>query len=111
MAIDAEDVELIHKIQFIDEREKSLFATGQLGIQVENFLRSPVGRYLHARAIQEVRECETAALDCNPFSLLGRRKLKRLQLRAGPARNFMKWCADAIVEGRHAEKEIEGDNY
>jgi hypothetical protein len=94
------------QVEFVDEKEREYFARAKLGSDVEAFLQSDVGRYLHGRAKQEVTECQEQALDCNPNSWFGRRKLSKLQTRAATAENFMRWCADAIVDGRSAESQL-----
>jgi len=105
-----ENTNLINTIEFVDRNERIHFAKAQLGEQVKDFLRGPAGRYLHGRAKQQLQECQEKALECNPFSLFGRRKLKALQHDAGVAKAFMSWCADAIQEGEHSYKELE-ENY
>lgn len=93
-------------IEFIDEKERELFARGALGQQVLDFLASPVGRYLHGRAQAEVEQAQVDALEVNADSFFGRRKLKKLQHRAGVARSIMRWCADAIQDGEIAYQEL-----
>lgn len=94
-------------IEFVDEKEQLLFATAQLGEQVRSFLKSPTGRYLHGRAKAEYEAALAEALDCNPDSFFGRRRLRKIQARAEFARHFMKWCVDAITEGDHAFQQVE----
>lgn len=110
--IDINDSELIQKIDWVDAREREHFAKAQLGEQVKEFLLSPVGRYLHGRAKQDLEECRELALECNPDSLFGRRKLRRLKRKAGVANNFIQWCVDAITEGEISYRELqEYDQY
>lgn len=99
-----------NKVEFVDDREREYFARARLGIDVETFLNSSTGRFLHGRARMEIEECKNDMLDCNPNSWLGRRKLTKLQQRAATARLFMAWCAEAIIDGRLAHKELE-NNY
>jgi len=100
-------------INFVDQREREFFARAQLGQQVLDFLASNVGRYLHGRAKNELEQAQVDALECNPDSFFGRRKLKKIRHRADVARSFMTWCADAIQDGEVAYQELkqyrEGD--
>lgn len=94
------------QVDFIDERERELFARAQLSQQVLDFLAGAVGRYLHGRARQTVEQAQVDALDCNIATFWGRRKFNKLQREADIARQFMKWCADAITDGEIAYQEL-----
>jgi len=100
------DEESLNKIKFVDDRERLHFATARLGIQTIDFLNSPTGRYLHGRAKQQLEECKEEAIQCNPLSFFGRRKLLKIQHRAKLAESFMSWCADIITEGEMSEQEL-----
>ncbi len=93
-------------IEFVDEGERLHFAHAHLGNNVRTFLASAVGRYLHGRAKLELEEARDAILDCNPNSFFGRRKINKIQRQADGARNFIRWCTDAITEGNFAEQEL-----
>ena len=103
---DANDPELINKLEFVDHQEKVYFAKAQLGEQVRLFLVSPVGRYLHARAKQDYEEAKEEMVGANPDSLFGRRKLKKLQQKAEKASMFMRYLSDAIIEAEDASKHL-----
>lgn len=107
MTNEINDTELINRLNFVDESERLHFARAQLGEQVKDFLRGPTGRYLHARAKEQLDECKEKLLDCNPHSFFGRRKIKQIQHDADVARAFMSWCADAITEGEHSYIELQ----
>jgi len=92
---------------FETEQEHVFFAEAKLGIDVEKFLKSDVGRLLHGRARLELEEAKTALLECNPNTLFGRRKIKKLQNQAQLASWFMNWCAEAITDGRNAEIQLQ----
>lgn len=104
---DINDTDLVNNMEFVDEQEKIHFAKAQLGEQVRQFLASPAGRYLHLRAKQQLQECQEEALDCNPNSFFGRRKLQKIQHKAGVSRAFISWCVDAITEGEMSYKELQ----
>ena len=94
------------ELEFVDEKERLYFAQAKLGEEVHQFLRSDVGRYLHGCAMQEVEELRDALEKCNPASLFGRRKIKRLQQDAKAARLFMRWMTEAINTGEAAYQQI-----
>lgn len=101
----------VQDMQFIDERERELYARAQLSEDVRAFLQSSTGRYLHGRAKAEIERCQVEALTCDPgFSLFGwgrgRRKLLRLRQEAAVADKFIVWCAEALVDGENAYVEL-----
>ncbi len=98
------------EIEFVDDRERELFARALLNEQVRKFLSSEVGRYLHGRARADLIECQNKALECDPSGIwgwAGRRKLRALQLRANCARRFMSYLSDAITDGEQALSELD----
>lgn len=98
-------------IDFIDEKERELFATARLGEDAREFLRAhPVGRYLHHRAKQQIQQAEIDALEVDPDGwswLRGRTKLRQIRQRAAVARAFINWIADAIVDGDDAARQLD----
>lgn len=99
--------ERLAQIQFIDRTEQDYFAQAKLGEDVRVFLFSPVGRFLHGCAKQELENYRDALEKCNPDSIFGRRKLRRLQKKAEAARYFMTWCGEAIQVGDMAYQNLE----
>jgi hypothetical protein len=104
MAVDRE-------VDFVDEKERELFATVMLGDEVSHFLRNtPVGQYLHGRARQVIGQAEVDALAVDPDGWGGwfraRRKLRQIRLRAEAARMLIGWFGDALVEAKSAEKAL-----
>jgi hypothetical protein len=98
-------------VRFVDERERELFATAMLGEKAVTFFRNdPVGQYLHHRAKKMVAEAQVEALAVDPDGWRGwffsRRKLRLIRQRAALGRLFINWLADAIIDGRNAEKEL-----
>ena len=96
----------MENVEFVDEKERELFARARLSESVLDFLRSDVGRYLHGRAKLELEEAKDQLLDCNPFSFWGRRKMRKIQMRAEVARSFMRYVSDAITDGEIAYQEL-----
>lgn len=93
-------------VDFVDEKERELFARSQLGVKIRDFIESDVGRYLQGRAQQEIEQAQVDALDCNPRTWWGRRKLLKLQDKAGVARSFLRWIVEAIQDGEVAFQEL-----
>lgn len=104
---EVDDTELVNKLDFVDSKERVLFAKAQLGEQAREFLATPVGRYLHGRAQQDMDDVKDQLLGTNVDSFFGRRKFRRLQSKAECARMFMAYLVDAITEGEHAAVEFE----
>lgn len=104
MAVDQQRIE---QLEFIDRTEQEYFAQAKLGEDVREFLVGPVGRYLHGCAKQELEKYRDELERCNPDSIFGRRKLRRLQKKAEAARFFMTWCAEAIQVGDMAYQQLE----
>ena len=99
--------ERVRDVQFVDKAEQQYFAQAKIGNDVYDFLHSPVGRYLHGCAKQEVEELRDALEKCNPDTFWGRRKIRRLQVKAKAARYFMTWCAEAIQVGEFSYRQLE----
>lgn len=99
------------KVSFVDERERELFAAASLGEDVRNFLMNdPVGRYLHHRAKQTVKQSEIDALEVDPDGwnwFRARSKLRQIRQRALAARLVISWLAEAITDGDSAAAELE----
>ena len=94
------------EIEFVDEKERELFARARLGESVHAFLRSDAGRYIHGRCRLELEDIKEQLLDCNLWTFLGRRRAKKLQEDAAVARKVMRFCADAIMDGEVAYQEL-----
>jgi hypothetical protein len=98
-------------IDFVDEKERELFATARLGEDAREFLRAhPLGRYLHHRAKVQIQQAEVDALNVDPDGwswLRSRAKLRQIRQRAAVARAFINWIADAIVDGDEAGRQLD----
>jgi hypothetical protein len=83
---------------------RKLLHTVQFGLDVAEFVRSPVGQYLLGRAEQE-RE---AALDELAYtSAADVEHMRELQMIVRRADSFAQWLEDAQMEGRAAEAEVQ----
>ncbi len=97
---------MTEEVEFINDRERILFARARLGTDALDFLRSNVGRYLHGRAKADYEQAKEDLTKCNPDSFWGRRKIRRVQVRLEVAQKFMKYCIDAITDGDVAYNEL-----
>jgi len=78
----------------------------QLGIEVEAFLNSPVGRHLAQRAEDE-RERALEALAVSDAE--DAKAIRELQTRVWRASSISAWLAAAIEASAHAEAELTAD--
>lgn len=80
--------------------EQLLFAEARLGLDVESFLASQVGRYLIGRADAEA---ESALLDLADIDPEDAKAVRTAQNRHKLARSVRQWLEEAIEAGRLAE--------
>lgn len=99
-------------IDFVDQKERELFASAMLGEKIRTFLLTDaVGRYLHHRAKAQLlqSEIDAGAVEIDGWRgwLFARRKLRNIRQRREVAQAFINWLAEAIVDGDNAGKELE----
>lgn len=82
-----------------------LLAQAAFGIEVEAFLGSDIGRYLIARAEAEREQALNALKDVDAEDS---RAIRQLQSTVARAESIQYWMAEAIQEGRNAERQLEG---
>ena len=99
----AADPAQIRPVEFIDDQERQYFAEAMVGEEVNGFLNTTTGRYLHGRAKQVYDECVKEMFDIDPYTPEGKKKHEQLKRDAWCAHHFMIWCADAIIEGQQAD--------
>ena len=99
------------QIEFIDERERELFAETQLAESFRVFLASEVGSYLHGCAKQEVEICKEELLALVVPGALTPEQIQQqigpIQVRAWCATNLLKWCDDVFQAGETAAGELQ----
>lgn len=94
-------------VTFISEQEREYFAEAHLGEQVRDFLVSPVGRYLHGRAKQIVADGKDKLADLNdPTTPEGVVSWKSIKQEMANAESFMKWLAEAMINGDNAAMQL-----
>lgn len=100
------------KPDFVDARERELFAEALLGEKVRQFLSNdPVGRYLHHRAKAQLlqSEIDAGAVEVDGWRgwIYARRKLRAIRQRREVAQAVINFLAEAISNGNDAERELE----
>ena len=94
-------------VHFISEQEREYFAEAHLGEQARSFLVSATGRYLHGRAKEVIADGKDQLSILDPTTPEGVEKWKAIKQDMSNAESFMAWCADAIVNGDNAAKQLE----
>lgn len=92
--------------QFLSNEEETLFAEAFLGREAIDFLNSDLGRVLRGYADQKISEAKDKLLDANPSSMLGRRKIQKLQFDAAVASQFLAFIQEALMRGNIAEQTL-----
>jgi hypothetical protein len=86
--------------EFDTPEEKFLFAEAQLGIELSNFLRTNVGRYLQGRCELVINDFSGWVLESvDPSS----DEFKKRHLKARSAQMLMSFISEAVANGKHAE--------
>lgn len=89
---------------FDSDEDRFLFAEAQLGIELENFLRTNVGRYLVGRCQGVVGEFSGWVLgQVDPSA----EDFKRRHLQAQAAQMVIGFINEAVVQGNHSQKVLE----
>lgn len=92
-----------HTEGFGSETERFLFAAAHVGIEMDEFRRSNVGRYLIGRAQDQVEAFSAFALEIpEPDNT----EYKRLHMKAAAAQMLMTFIGEAIADGKHAEESL-----
>lgn len=103
---------LLETLEFVSEREQTLFAQAQLGEQLRDFLATPAGRYLFGRAQIEIAKCKDELLEIDEH-LLGDEEIamqvRKIKRRAWCAEHFIVWLSEAIGEGDLAFNQLEDE--
>lgn len=97
-------------IQFTSQQEREFFAQAMIGIEVREFLTSETGRLLHGYANQKIAECTEKIFEIDPYTPEGKRAYEKLKFDKMCADMFMRWCAEAIIEGNNAESQLRNED-
>jgi len=98
----ADPTQLGSHIEFINEQERQYFAEAMVGEEVNSFLNSTTGMFLHGRAKQVRQKCIEEMFDLDPYTPEGKKEHARIKREAWCAEHFIQWCSEAIIEGRQA---------
>jgi hypothetical protein len=83
---------------------RELYATVELGLDVQAFLRTPVGKYLWQRASDERVDALADLVDVSPADTEAVRALQSTIKRAD---SILFWLNEAIEAGKNAEAQLE----
>lgn len=87
------------------ERQKLLlFNEARLGLEMEDFLTTAVGKYLLHRATQVIEEARNT-LESVPYTEL--EEVRKAQFDAAVSRMAMRWLQEAVTNGNQAVHELQ----
>lgn len=89
-------------LEFVEEGQLLRYAEAKLGVQIEEFVASPIGRFVIGSARQEIGEFIDWALsdDCNA------EEFKQRRAKALAARTLVGWFAEQVASGLSAEQSL-----
>lgn len=91
-------------VEFQDEREQELFFVAALGEEAHRFLRSNVGRYLLARAREDIDEAKEALANVAPWR---KRKIQELQNDIAVCRRVLGYIQEITNKGEAAYEQLQ----
>lgn len=95
--------EEINSFEGLRGEQKQWLKEAKLGQQALDFLNSDVGAYLHECAKKERDEASLALTQVNPYTPWGRMKWRKEKLKYEIADSFIRWMAEALINGRAAQ--------
>jgi hypothetical protein len=90
--------------QFEPEEVRELFKTVELGLDVQQFLRSPVGQYLMQKADDERADALADLVDAAPEDAA---TIRALQSTIKRADSIQFWLTEAVQAGINAEAQLD----
>lgn len=87
--------------------EQEKYATALLGKEHEDFLHSPVGRYVIGCANQDVKELEAKIAEIRPNTRWRRRRIDDLRHERKARLLAIQWLCQAVLDGKDAIRELE----
>jgi hypothetical protein len=87
----------------LDENIRTSLAEVELGVEVEKFFKSNLGKYIIGVSEQEAQEAADELKEVAPNDT---GKIIELQIKAQTAEKAVKWLAEAVLRGRQAEHAI-----
>tara|TARA_S200000501_G_scaffold100841_1_gene94352 strand:- start:2843 stop:3118 length:276 start_codon:yes stop_codon:yes gene_type:complete len=80
-----------------------LLAEARLGLQTQEFLKSPVGKFIAGRALKAKQEAFEAWVNVEPCD---EDAIRELQFRARLPQIIISWLDEAINQAQHAEETL-----
>ena len=94
-------------LEFEDEREESLVRQAVLGHDIQDWLASPVGRWVAGCAAQDQRDIEEQLTTVKPNTPWRRRRIAELQQKHEAITMAIAWLSEAVKLGATAHRELE----
>jgi hypothetical protein len=105
--IEAQLAEAEVTVEFEDAREEALIRQAVLGKDADDFLHSPVGRFVVGAALQDQAFIEEQLTKVSVLTPFGKRKILKLQQKHEAVGLAISWLTDAIRLGHMAERALE----
>ena len=93
-------------IEFEDEREEILVRQAVQGKDVQDWLLSPVGRWVCGAGAMDQRDIESQLVTIKPNTPWRRRKITELQQQYEAINLAIGWLSEAVKIGAAAEREL-----
>ena len=97
-------------VEFEDEREEALVRLAVQGKDVQDWLHSPVGRFVIGAAAQDQAEIESLLPVIRPNTFFRRRKITELQQKHEAIGLAIQWLTEAVKLGLMAERDLQAPN-
>lgn len=95
-----EDME--RELEFVEERQVLQYAEAKLGVQIEDWAASPVGRFVVGSAKQEISAFMDWALSQDARA----EEFEQRRAKALAARTLVQWFSEQVLAGLSAEKQL-----
>lgn len=85
------------------EEQRLLLSEVELGLEIEKFLRGPIGIYLLERSKDQADEAMAKLKVVKPENT---EQIREIQTEIWRCDSFEQWLRDAILNGRNAEEQL-----
>ena len=93
-------------VEFEDAREESLVRQAVQGQDAQDWMLTPVGRFVCGAAVQDQREIENTLATIKPNTPWRRRRITELQLQYDSITRGIGWLCEQVNLGAAAEREL-----
>jgi len=97
-------------VEFEDANEEILVRQAVMGRDAQDWLLSPVGRWVSGAAVQDQREIESKLTTIKPNTPWRRRRITELQQQYQAISLAIGWLSEAVKLGAAAERELHSVN-